>query len=83
MKSPKLVVPLQRMSAVEGVFRERIAPYLDSLPPGATRSLTDFLRYLVQSTEAAEDFGRWRMDVRTEGLRRHEAEGGRFDDCEW
>ena len=83
MKSPKLVVPFQRMSAVNGVFDERIAEMMDSLPPGATRSVADFLRYLVGSTEAASKVERWRMDVRTEGLRRHEAEGGGFDDCEW
>lgn len=79
----KLVVPAQRAAAVQRVFEERLRPYLDSLPDGAKTSLEAFLRHLVASNESLDDLTRWRGSVRAEGLRRHEAEGGWYEDCEW
>jgi hypothetical protein len=72
-KNVKLVVPLMRSRHVDEVIRERIGDFISRWDPDKTMNSEAFIRYLVHSTDAWEELSRWRMEARTEGLRRYEA----------
>ncbi|NBW06424.1 MAG: hypothetical protein EBR82_00170 [Caulobacteraceae bacterium] len=71
-KNVKLVVPLVRSRHVDEVIRERIGDFISRWDPDRTMSAEAFISYLVHSTDAWEELSRWRMEARTEGLRRYE-----------
>lgn len=71
-KGIKMIIPADRTKHVELVFEERIGELIKGWGSDKLLGSTSLIRYLVHSAEAWEQFSRWRMEVRTEALRRYE-----------